>query len=98
MLEKFLADPTSVGLVGLMAIAVWAFFTNAIVTAKTLAERDAMFTQRDAMFTQALAERDKQIVSLQQRYDEMQAIAFRLADITDRTQAVVPKAIGLGKP
>lgn len=80
MLEKFLADPTSFGLVGLMAVAVWAFFTNQIATAKTLAERDA------------------QILALQKRYDEMQAIAFRLADITTRTQDVAAKATGLGRP
>lgn len=75
----------------LMVIAVWAFFTNKIVSAQTLKERDTM----NAL---ALADRDKQIVFLQQRYDEMQAMAFRLADITDRTQAVVPKVTGIGKP
>lgn len=63
-----------------MAVAVWAFFNNKIVTAQTLAERDA------------------QIVALQKRYDEMQGIAFRLADITKRTQDVAAKATGLERP
>lgn len=82
MLDDFLKAATQIAAAGgpvLMVFAVWGFLTNRVVSAQTLKERDAMHAQ-------ALADRDKQIVYVQQRHDEMQAIAFRLSEITKRTQ------------
>lgn len=92
MLDDFLKAATQIAAAGgpvLMVFAVWGFLTNRVVSAQTLKERDAM----NAL---ALADRDKQIVFLQQRYDEMQAIAFKLSDITKRTQDV--KTTGFEHP
>lgn len=94
MLEEFLKTASQIATVSapvLMVLALYAFMTNKIVTAQTLKERDAAQAQ-------AIADRDKSIAKWEQKYDNLQAFAFRLADITDRTAAVAAKAAGVATP
>lgn len=90
MLEKLIENPNAVGGVMLLLLAVYAFVYEKIIPGPT---HRSVVAARDLI----LAHKDAEIVRLQTKYDEMQAIAFRLAEITERTQNVAVTAAGLKK-
>lgn len=75
---KDLIGPNTVGVVGLLFIAVWAFVFKKVVPSWS--------------YTDMLAEKDAQIAKIEKDRDEFKVIAMRSLEITERSQVARKKA------
>jgi len=84
MLDQFLADPTKVGMIGLMAIALAAFMRGWIVTGAT---HERALTDLKSVYEARLAEtvKDK---------NEFKDMLLKAADTADRALSVAQKTTG----
>lgn len=74
VLDEFIKDPSRIGAVVLLTLAVAAFLREWIVPGTT--------------YVKALKEKDDQIAAIKKDRDEYRMIAFKSIEITERTQNI----------
>lgn len=82
ILDEILKDPSRVGAVLLLALAVVSFLREWIVPGST--------------YIKALKDKDDQIAAIMRDRDEYKSLAFKTIEITERTQQIRGRAYEQG--
>jgi hypothetical protein len=91
VLDQFLADPTKVGMIGLLAIAITAFMRGWIVTG---AERDRAVAELRTVYEARLADKNERLAETVKDKNEFKDMLLKAADTADRALVVAQKSAG----